>query len=215
MKHSVILLYLLVTIIACQQDSNQSTSDFKIDERVIDEVNSKISKSEFGGPFDNLFLIYDNTLLADMYVNDSLIGSTRNKERKMPFKSFFYARNDTISIDGAYGLFGGFGFSIKLVDNTPTVYHMLAGDEFPEYSETKTGDLKLRIEVPCSDVKLRLSKYPKLKENDIIYGIVEFKSDAYYQGSGLVNDEEVGERVKTQTQMKIYFKSRFIDIDKL
>ena len=44
---------------------------------------------------------------------------------------------------------------------------MLASDEFPTYSMTQNGKLELRIEVPCNNTMLTLSKVPNLKEEEI------------------------------------------------
>ena len=194
-------------------DTAKTNSDFIIDKTIEEEVNSKISESELGTSFDNLFLVYDNILIADFYESDSISFSTKNSEKKMPFKSFFYKRNDTISIDGAYGLFGGFGFSLKIIDNKPTLYHMLAGDDFPMYAMTEDGDLKFRIEVPCSDAKIILSKIPEAKDKEIIYGVVEFKSDPFYEAISINKDGDSNGRKKNQVAMKIYFKSRYYDFD--
>ncbi|MGB5821069.1 MAG: hypothetical protein WBG90_16405 [Saonia sp.] len=80
-------------------------------------MNSKLSESEFKDSFDDLFLVYENVLFANFYEKDSLVVSTVEKERIMPFKSFYYVQNDTISINGACGLFGGFRFSIEFVED--------------------------------------------------------------------------------------------------
>ena len=91
---------------------------------------------------------------------------------------------------------------------------MLLGDEFPIYSKTKNGELKFIIEVPCTKTKLILSKQPELKEGEIIYGFVEFESDEYYQSGGSVDGKEIEERKKVRMNMKVYFKSKYIDIEK-
>ena len=142
--------------------------------------------------------------------------TTKNREDKMPFRSFFYARDDTISIDGAYGLFGGFGFSIKFIDKKPIIYHLLAGDDFPEYSKTKEGKLEYRIEVPCSNSSLILSRFPELNE-EIIYGFVEFNSEKYYQIMKTYEEgeSETEQRNEIRMNMKIYFKSKYIDLGKM
>ncbi|MEO9659795.1 MAG: hypothetical protein ABJL43_00275 [Maribacter dokdonensis] len=213
MRKTIFILFIFISISSCGQ--KEINENFNVDKNIVIEVNSKITKSQFGESFNELFLVYDNVLLANFYENDSLIVSSMEKKSKMPFKSFYYVKNDTISIDGAYGLFGGFGFSIKFVDNKPVVYHMLAGDDFPEYSETLEGELKFRIEVPCIESNLTLSKFPESKKDDIIYGILEFKSKEYYSGAMLVDEEEHGVRKKTRMDMKVYFKSKFVDFKQL
>ncbi|MBC2843586.1 hypothetical protein [Winogradskyella flava] len=176
-------------------------------------VNSKISKSELGSTFDTLFFVYDNVLLLDNYESDSITFSTKNQERRMPFKSFFLKKNDTISIDGAYGLFGGFGFSLKIVNEEPILYHMLSGDDFPIYSRTKDGKLHFRIEVPCTETEIILSKIPDAIENEVIYGMVKFKSDIYYSASSVNGDIEPDNLQENQVGMTIYFKSRYFDFE--
>jgi len=215
MKNVFSIICFLIGLNSCGQTNDKTVSNFEIDEKIKDKVEEVISDSEFGSQMGDIFLIYDNSMIADYFEDDSLVMSTKNEKRKMPFKSFFYSQNDTLAIDGAYGLFGGFGFSIKFIDKEPVIYHMLAGDDFPTYSMTKNGDLELRIEVPCSNTKLTLSKYPDLKEGEIVYGVVEFESGEYYQSGGTVNGKEIEERKKIRMDMKIYFKSKFLDIEKM
>ena len=212
MKKYIHILYIFLAILSCKKpiiDSN-----FIIDKNIEEEVNSKISESEFGTSFDKLFLMYDNALLVDVYKNDTISFSSKSEDRKMPFKSFFYKRNDTLSIDGAYGLFGGFGFSLKLVNNKSRLYHLAAGDDFPMYAMRKDGELKFRIEVPCTETKIVLSKIPEAKEDEIIYGMVEFKSEKYYEANSINSDGESSEREECQVRMTIYFKSRYFDFEK-
>lgn len=195
------------------QSVEQNSSKLKLDKNIKEEVESKIMKSEFGNSMGDKLLIYNNILTTDYYENDSLLSTTNSQIQAMPFKSFFYPQNDTTVIDGAYGLFGGFGFSIKLINKEAIIYHMLAGDDFPVYSLTKEGELKYRIEVPTTKAKLTLSKIPILEEEEIVYGIVEFDSNEYYQSGVILDGEEIEERRKIRMNMKIYFKSKFIDIE--
>ena len=176
-------------------------------------VSSKIKKSEYTRDFGDL-MIYETPKIIEFFVNDSLTMSTKGDKTDL-FKSFYYKLNDTISIDGAFGLFGGFGFSIKLIDKKPMVYTLLAADEIPIYSLNKSDSLKLRIEVPCKNVKLILSEQPILKSDKIIYGYLEFESSEFYQGKPTFGREETEERTKLKMNMKVYFKSKFLDIDKM
>lgn len=160
-------------------------------------------------------LIYENPLLAEYYEDDSLTISTKNQDKKLIFKSFFYDHNDTLTIEGAYGMFGGFGFSIKINADEATIFHMLASDEFPTYSMNKNDSLKFRIEVPCTNSSLTLSKIPKMKAGEIIYGMVEFESGDYYQSGLMVDNKEIEPREKVRMNMKVYFKSMYLDLNKM
>lgn len=210
MKNITIFLIIPLYFVSCGQDTkydSKSTSEsIIIDKSIEKEAKSKMSKG---------LVMYENTLIADYFENDELIMSTKGKEKKLPFKSFYYNHNDTIIIDGAYGMFGGFGFSIKIKDGEAHVFHMLASDEYPTYALHKNDSLEFRIEVPCTNTQLTLSKMPELKEREVLYGLVEFESGNYYQSGPLVSNKEIESRKKVRMNMKVYFKSVYLDTDKI
>jgi hypothetical protein len=213
MKNKILILFILIGITAFAQKVESKKLEFGIDKNIKGKVESKIKKSEYARNFEGI-LIYETPMITDYFVNDSLTVSTKGDKTGL-FKSFYYKMNDTISIDGAFGLFGGFGFSIKLIDKKPMVYALMAADEIPIYSLTKSDSLELRIEVPCENVKLILSKYPKLKSDKVIYGYLELESSEFYQGKPTFGREETEERTKLKMNMKVYFKSKFLDIEKM
>ena len=213
MKNKILILFILFGITACAQKTESKKIELIIDKNIKDKVESKIKKSEYARDFGEL-LIYETPKTVEFFVNDSLTMSTKGDKADL-FKSFYYKMNDTISIDGAFGLFGGFGFSIKLIDKKPFVYTLMAADEFPIYSLTKSDSLELRIEVPCENVKLILSEQPKLKSDKVIYGYLEFESSEFYQGEPTFGREETKERTKLKINMKVYFKSKYLDIEKM
>jgi hypothetical protein len=152
-------------------------------------------------------------MLIDFYENDKLILSTKEQDNKSTvFKSFYYWRADTIDIDGAFGLFGGTGFNIKIIKGKATLYHMIASDDFPSYAYKEKDSLIFRLEVPCSDTKIILSEIPDSTKNQVVYGFVEFKSREYYASSGSVDEQEILPRKKQRVNMKIYFKSAKLDL---
>ena len=104
-------------------------------------------------------------------------------------------------------MFGASGFTIKIINDVATVYHMLSADDFPYYAYTENGSLLYRLEVPCTETKIILSEIPDSTKKQIIYGYVEFKSDDYYYATGLVDEQEILPREKQSSDMKIYFKS--------
>jgi hypothetical protein len=65
--------------------------------------------------------------------------------------------------------------------------------------------------VPCTDTKIILSEIPDSTNKQIIYGYVEFKSDHYYASSGSVNGKEILPRKKLRNNMKLYFKSGYLN----
>jgi len=215
MSKIFVILGLLIILSSCDASTQPNTSKFEINDSINKEVEINTSKSEFESSSNDAFEIYNNVIIADFYENDSLIMSTKMEKRELPFKSFFYNHNDTISIDGAYGIFGGIGFSIKIIEGKPIVYHMVAGDDTPTYSMTNKGKLEFRIEVPCTETNLILSRVPKVKDEETIYGLVEFKSNEYYGSGPTINGKEIEERKKVRMDMKIYFKSKYLNIAKM
>src|SRR5689334_7323353 len=67
------------------------------------------------------FQLFENKVTVELYENDSLTLSTKDKPRNILFKSFYLWRGDTLFIDGAIGLFGGGGFSIRIINGQAAV----------------------------------------------------------------------------------------------
>lgn len=211
MKKSII--YLLTTLIAfttCgQKNANNSIKGLMIDPGVKNEVEKYISRLKLENiPNKAEDLVYNNTMIGEMYENDKQIVSlTSDLNKKSAFRSFYYWQGDTLGIDGAFGMYTGVGFSIKIIENNAVIYHLLSADNNPSYAYQERDNLKFRLEVPCSDTKIILSELPDFTNAQTIYGYVEFKSESYYQSKGSVEGEEVLPRKKEKANMKIYFKS--------
>jgi hypothetical protein len=185
--------YLIAIITFCttlcsygQTHNNNTTSGIVIDPLIRSEVEKNINTSGFGNGQENI-LMYNNRMLADLYEDDKLKVSTKNQDKKLLFKSFYYWQGDTLGIDGAFGLFGGTGFSIKIIKGKATLYHMVASDDFPSYAYKEKESLKNRLEVSCTNTKIILSELPDKTKKQIIYGYVEFKSGEYFQSNGSAN----------------------------
>lgn len=161
----------------------------------------KINSSDHG------FQIFETSLEFDFYQNDSLIASTQRAPKAILFKSFYLWKGDTLIIDGAIGLFGGGGFSIQVIDGNATVYHMLSSDDFPTYAYGEKTEIRSRLDVPCHHAKAIVSEIPTKGTGKVIHGYVEFQSKDYYSTNGTVDGKEVGRRIKSRSNMKIYFKS--------
>jgi hypothetical protein len=189
-----------------QITNDKSIAGLTIDPTIRIEVEKHISDSKFVEAADKFF-ICNNLLLAEMFDGGDLKLSTYNEKIERPFKSFYYWKGDTLIIDGAFGLFGGFGFNIKVVKGRATLYHMLASDEFPSYAYKKDSPLVFRLEVSCTETKIIVSELPDPSRNQFVYGFVEFQSGEYYTSNGSMDGKETFPRNKVKTNMKIYFKS--------
>lgn len=201
---NLLFVIAFLSIMSCKNNVQGIT----IDEGIISEVESNISESELI-PSEGK-TIYDNAVIADLYENDSLIRSS-DGTNKVVFASFFYNRNDTLVIDGLYGVFQGFGFSIQISDNDTSIYHLLESRKRPAYSLMSNDALQYRLEVPCVNTKLTLSKIPDFKESEVIYGVVELESLDYYYQEAFLKGATVPERTKGKIKMKAYFKSMYMD----
>lgn len=213
MKKYFIILFTFCSILSScgQSTKDTSISGLTIDPNIKSEVEKYITPSEFGAGMDKI-LMYNNLMLLDFYENDSLIVSIKEQDNKSTiFKSFYYWQSDTLAIDGAFGLFGGTGFAIKIINGKATLFHMLASDEFPSYAYKEKDSLIFRLEVPCTDTKIVLSEIPDSTQNQTIYGYVEFRSGDYYASRGSAEGQEILPRIKQRANMRIYFKSARLD----
>lgn len=203
---SIFLLINLAFSACAQLDQDKG---YVLDPSIQQEAVKHISNSELTQPAGPI-QIYNNKIDVELYEDDVLKYSSADSSTYTVFKSFYYWKNDSLCIDGAYGLFGGTGFSICIVKDHAQLFHLLASDEDPSYAATAEGPLEYRLEVPCKQTKIILSHLPTKKYSPVIYGYVEFQSENYFQWSGSVGDKELP-RKKEKANMKIYFKSARID----
>jgi hypothetical protein len=212
-KYLILLIAFGSTLCSCAQSTKEnSISGLVIDPNIKSEVEKNISPSEFGAG-QEIVLIYENRMLLEFYENDKLNFSfTEQDNRSTVFKSFYYWKGDTLGIDGAFGLFGGTGFTVKIVKGKASLYHMLASDDFPSYAYNEKDSLTWRLEIPCTDTKIVLSEIPDSTKKQIVYGFVEFKSGDYYASSGFADGQEILPRKKQKANMRIYFKSAYIEL---
>lgn len=206
MNCHIVFISLIVLICSC---TNSGNTELVIDPEIKDEVNENTSQPINLGeesPLNNL-LIYNNNIYLESYENGKLIGSTFEEPNQMFFKSWYFFRNDTLLIEGAFGLFGGIGFFAKIFDNTATIYHMVASDDFPTYAYDHDGPIIDRLEVSCIEARMTLSFLPTIADtSETIYGMTEFTSEEYYQGVQVDNLKRVS------AKMKIYFKADYFEL---
>ncbi len=209
MKFPIGLLLIFATFCSCKQTKSSAIDGLVIDPAIRDEAEKHFRSA---GKYEEInssnvgFQVFKNNLEFEFYENDSLVLSTQGKPEELHFKSFYVWQGDTLTIDGAIGLFGGGGFAIKVINNKATVYHMLSSDDFPAYAYGEKTELIDRLEVPCHDTRAIISEMPTKGSGKIIYGYVEFKSEDYYSSQWDIDGKE-GTRKKSRSNMKMYFRS--------
>ena len=214
MTRNIIAFFsLCLTLTACGQNKNLDTvKGLTIDQSIKSEVEKHIENSKEFDAIKDKMQVYGNSILVESYQNDSLTFSSNDIKNKQLFKSFYLWKGDTLTIDGAFGLFGGIVFGIDIYKKNATLYHMLSSDDFPSYAYKENDSLIFRLEVPCTDTKIILSEIPDSTKKQIIYGYVEFKSGNYFASSGSADGHEILPRQKLRNNMKIYFKSGKLDL---
>jgi hypothetical protein len=212
-KNVIAIVLFCLTLTACGQTNNSSiVKGLIIDPSIKSEAEKHIENSKEFDAIKDKMQVYGNSILVESYQNDSLIFSSTDKKNKQLFKSFYLWKGDTLTIDGAFGLFGGIGFGINIYNNNATLYHMLSSDDYSSYAYKENDPLIFRLEVPCTDTKIILSQIPDSTRNQIIYGYVEFKSSNYFASSGSADGHEILPRQKLRNNMKVYFKSGKLDL---
>jgi len=204
------LFFIILPLISCGQNKlNENISGLEIDAKIKIEAEKHFKDSEELKPFNDFLLLYLNSGEIQSFENDSLILETKLDENYIPFKTFHIWKNDSLTINGGFGIWGGVGFGIEVVNNKAKLYHMLSSDDFPQYSYNENDSLIFRLEVPCTETKIIISEIPdSTKKDQIIYGYIEFKSVPFYASSGFANDKEILPRQKIRNNMKLYFKSK-------
>lgn len=199
MKTYSILVLFLVLITKINGQSIEFSNDFIVNPKI--EIEAKKHFSALStNKHDSLGVFY-NDLIAEYFQEDTLILSTRNTSSdNRPFKAFYYWRNDTLHIEGGFGFFSIFGFSVQVNNNKAKVNHLLSSDKLPSYKFDPDDIFRLRLEVPCHNSKFELSSPLEKIKNQTIYGLVEFESGEYYQ-------IHRGVLKKSRMNMTIYFKA--------
>jgi hypothetical protein len=205
MKKALIYLFAII-FTAC---GAEKVEGIVIDPSIRGDVEQRTGNPADLGPADGM-LIYQSTIVVDFYENDELITSIREADnRKDMFKSWYNWYKDTLWIEGAFGMFTGIGFTLKISNNRATLFHMVSTDDMPAYGYTETDSLRYRLEVPCSETKIILSEIPDSVNRPLIYGYVEFKSDEYYFCR--FGGDHAASREKQRADMKIYFRSGYME----
>jgi hypothetical protein len=205
--------FLCILLPACDQTKNSNIiKGLTIDPNIKREAEKRIEYSKEFDEYKNMMQVYINSIFVESYENDSLILSSTDFTNRQVFKSFYFWNGDTLSLDGAVGIFGGIGFGIDIYKGDATLYHMLSSDDYPTYAYNEKDSLVFRLQVPCTDTKIVLSEIPDSSKSQVIYGYVEFKSANYFVENGEQDGHEILPRQKLRNNMKIYFKSSKLNL---
>lgn len=206
----LIVLSSLFFVCSCMQTNRnvEQVDSMTIDPKIKTQAEKNIEDFAEFDAFRGFMEVYNTSFLIDSYENDSSVMFNNDPRKKNLFKSFYHWINDTLTIEGSFGLFGGGGFSLKIKDDEATLYHLISSEDFPSYAYTAKSPLEDRLEVPCTNTRIVLSEIPDSVNVQLVYGYVEFKSTEFYS-----LDTENDRRIKKRNNMKIYFRSSFLDLD--
>lgn len=190
-KLQVIIFTLSLLFSVYGQAQTTSITTFKVDSSIqgrVDTQTRSINGVAFG-KFD-----------IRLFLNDSLIVDTYDKDSNFYFLTFAILKNDRIGITGYAGLFTGVGFYLEISENCYELKCLLRAEgEVYKYNQEDTT-LFSGLFVPCSESALTLSAHPTFQEHDIVSGYFELKSKSFWEGS------KEKDR-KYRIELKAYFKT--------
>ena len=135
--------------------------------------------------------------MVEVYFNDKLFKSTYNNLNSDPFKSNYSWSNDTLKINGRFGLFETIGFEIKIYNDTLSVIGTVKDNA--AYKNNITDTISPFLQIPTTESKVILSDTPKNVKGQLLYGYAEFKTaNVFYQYEN---------KRRVRQNMKVYFKS--------
>ena len=136
MTRNIISIFLFcLTLTACEQTKDSNTiTGLTIDPSIKKEVEKHIEASKELDAFKDKMQVYINSGDIQSYENDSLILNSQLGKDKTPFKAFDLGNAETLTLDGAFGLFGGLGFVIVIVPPHDLLCHILHSTDSPTYS---------------------------------------------------------------------------------
>ena len=204
MRTSFLAVIICVLTWSCEEEfkyNNQLVIDSSIKEEVVKYVKG-LSKATS----DSQSYLYDNNIMFDYFVDDSLKLSFKDQGYKTLCTTFHRKTDDAILMTAEYDLLGGVGHAIRLVKDEVNVYYIVSAKrEAPSYALNPSDVLAQQLYIPCSNFNLVLSQIPKGDLNESIYGMLEFETDDFYK-----KDKRTKELKKEKNTVKIYFKSNFL-----
>ena len=206
---SLFFLSLILTISNLAFCKKAKSVKFRIDTSVVSQAESRFAPSSF--PYLNSeVLIYKNRVEGDFYKNDTLSKVSEEMNLMLDFRSYYYVQNDTLVLEGLYGIEFSFGFTMKIYKSKMVSIHYLnSSDITPVYAYTASDTLQNRLEVASSVSEIIFSDYPK-EEGRIIYGYLDLQSEEFYSLDDQYGVSDV--RNKEKVRLKMYFKATYVEI---
>lgn len=188
--HLILIIFLLpFSYFSCKAGDKNPKLTYKVDESLRKEVENNTGDMN-GVPIGKFEL--------RIYENDVLTFDNFGDEQKGELFFMTSYQNDTISIIGIAGFTMALGFYLDLYRNNYELTYMIKSDaEIYKYNE---DDAKAyhKLSVPCSYTSCTLTSKPTFKTEDIVSGVVELKSNDFWD---LAN----GRKNKYRVELKAYF----------
>ena len=194
-KIQIIIFSLL--LLSFKSEDTSLISKYKIDESIKDEVNDNIGNMN-GVPIGNMEI--------RVFEDDVLIFDNFGENEKGELVFMVTQQQDTISIIGFIGFTMAIGFYLDLYGDSYELTYLVKSDaDIYKYNKQDTK-LSYKLSVPCSYTSCILTDTPTFMEEDSISGIVELKSNEFWQ---LAN----GRENKYRVELKAYFLATEMDFD--
>jgi hypothetical protein len=190
MKYFFFLLLFACLFSCSHTGTTESNGAYSTNPTIRDEVAKKISSAN-----DIILGAIDYKL----YENDSLVIDSHEKGKSAECFTMASLEGDTISIISFMGMFAGFGYTIKLYQDTCIIRHFSKSNA-EIYKLNKNDSLEFGVSVPCKTYSLTLAQKPTFKKGEAVEGIIELTSDEYYEVAN-------GVERKYKMQLKSWFKT--------
>ena len=120
MKQIFLTLSISTLLFSCYQPAGKNKL-LTIDPTIKNKVDKYLTKyKDTLQPSKDSFQ-YSNRYMVELFFNDTLVKSTYNKSNSDPFNSNYSWSNDTLKINGRFGLFGTIGFEINIYNDTLSI----------------------------------------------------------------------------------------------
>ena len=189
-KTQIIIIILFLLLPSFKSGENQNhLPKYKIDRSIKKEVR-KNTESINGVPVGNVEM--------RMFEDDSLIFDNFGEIEKGQLMFMPAWNQDVVEIIGFAGFAVALGFYLDLYkDNYELTYLTKCDSEIYKYNQ-QDNTLLFKLSVPCSYTSCTLTSKPVFTEGNTISGIVELKSNDFWQVAN-------GRENKYRVELKAYF----------
>jgi hypothetical protein len=202
------IVFLLATFCSCSGQSNNKGSKFSVGQIDSLQTFSLLRPNEqrmdsllhntswFNGTFKN----NRSRIFLEEFKNGESQQVDSGFDTGLSAPCMCYLNNDTINIKTFVGFFGAFGFLIKIYKDDFNSQYIVSIDQDETYkSDSSASKFSNQAVVKNKIQKLILSTKPNFKLDEQITGVLEFKTNDYYEK---VNETSVDTLFETG---KIYF----------